>query len=60
MRSLNGGRKAKTLRLAGSPEVEARLLTMGLEGAMLIARSYGEPRRFDEIATRLLRGLGIP
>ena len=60
VRSLNVRRKAKTLRLAGSPEVEARLLTMGLEGAMLIARSYGEPRRFDEIATRLLRGLGIP
>jgi TetR/AcrR family transcriptional repressor of nem operon len=60
VRSLNVGRKAKTLRLAGSPEVEARLLTMGLEGAMLVARSYGEPRRFDEIATRLLQGLGIP
>ena len=28
---------------------------MGLEGAMLVARSYGEPRRFEEIATRLLR-----
>jgi TetR/AcrR family transcriptional regulator, transcriptional repressor for nem operon len=60
VRSLNVGRKAKTLRLAGSPEVEARLLTMGLDGAMLVARSYGEPRRFDEIATRLLQGLGIP
>jgi TetR/AcrR family transcriptional repressor of nem operon len=60
VRVLNAGRKAKTLRLSGSPEVEARLLTMGLEGAMLVARSYGEPRRFDEIATRLLLGLGIP
>jgi TetR/AcrR family transcriptional repressor of nem operon len=60
VRVLSAGRKAKTLRLAGSPEVEARLLTMGLEGAMLVARSYGEPRRFEEIATRLLQGLGIP
>jgi len=60
VRVLNAGRKAKTLRLAGTPEVEARLLTMGLEGAMLVARSYGEPRRFEEIATRLLQGLGIP
>jgi TetR/AcrR family transcriptional repressor of nem operon len=60
VRVLGAGRKAKTLRLAGSPEVEARLLTMGLEGAMLVARSYGEPRRFEEIATRLLQGLGIP
>jgi TetR/AcrR family transcriptional repressor of nem operon len=59
VRVLNAGRKARTLRFGGSAEVEARLLTMGLEGAMLVARSYGEPRRFEEIATRLLEGLGI-
>ncbi len=59
VRVLSAGRKAKTLQLSGSAEVEARLLTMGLEGAMLVARSYGEPRRFDEIAARLLEGLGI-
>ena len=59
VRVLSAGRKAKTLRLAGTPEVEARLLTMGLEGAMLVARSYGEPQRFDEIADRLLEGMGI-
>src|SRR6185295_7691009 len=59
VRVIGEGRKAKSLRLAGTPEVEARLLTMGLEGAMLVARSYGEPRRFEEIANRLLEGLGI-
>jgi TetR/AcrR family transcriptional repressor of nem operon len=59
VRVLEQGRKAKTVRLAASPEIEARLLTMGLEGAMLVARSYGEPRRFEEIAHRLLEGLGI-
>jgi len=59
VRVLTAGRKARTLKLAGSAEIEARLLTMGLEGAMLVARSYGEPRRFDEIANRLLEGLGI-
>jgi len=59
VRVITQGRKAKTLRLAGTPEVEARLLTMGLEGAMLVARSYGDPRRFEEIADRLLEGLGI-
>jgi TetR/AcrR family transcriptional repressor of nem operon len=59
VRVMSEGRKAKSLRLAGTPEVEARLLTMGLEGAMLVARSYGEPRRFEEIAERLLEGLGI-
>jgi TetR/AcrR family transcriptional repressor of nem operon len=59
VRVLTAGRRARTLKLAGTPEVEARLLTMGLEGAMLVARSYGEPRRFEEIADRLLAGLGI-
>jgi len=59
VRVISEGRKAKSLRLTGSPEVEARLLAMGLEGAMLVARSYGEPRRFEEIANRLLEGLGI-
>ncbi len=60
VRVLRGGLKARTLRLAASPEVEARLLTMGLEGAMLVARSYGGVRRFEEIASRLLAGMGIP
>jgi TetR/AcrR family transcriptional repressor of nem operon len=59
VRVLSAGQKARTLRLAGTPEVEARLLTMGLEGAMLVSRSYGEIRRFEEIAARLLAGLGI-
>lgn len=59
VRVIAAGRKAGTLRLSGTPEVEARLLTMGLEGAMLVARSYGEPKRFEEIAARLLAGLGI-
>lgn len=59
VRVLRAGQKARTLRLAAGPEVEARLLTMGLEGAMLVARSYGEVRRFEEIADRLLAGLGI-
>jgi TetR/AcrR family transcriptional repressor of nem operon len=59
VRVLEEGQKAKTLRLATSPKIEARLLTMGLEGAMLIARSYGENRRFEEVAHRLLAGLGV-
>ena len=59
VRVIGDGRRAKALRFAGTPEVEARLLTMGLEGAMLVARSYGEPRRFEEIANRLLEGLGV-
>jgi TetR/AcrR family transcriptional repressor of nem operon len=60
VRVLRAGSRQGAVRLAGTPEVEARLLTMGLEGAMLVARSYGETRRFEEIAARLLAGLGIP
>jgi len=59
VRILREGQKAGALRLAGTPEVEARLVTTGLEGGMLVARSYGEVRRFEEIAARLLAGLGI-
>jgi TetR/AcrR family transcriptional repressor of nem operon len=59
VRVIGAGRRSKALRIAATPEVEARLLTMGLEGAMLVARSYGEPRRFEEIAERLLAGMGI-
>ncbi len=59
VRVLRSGQKAGKLRLAGSPEVEARLVTTGLEGGMLVARSYGDIKRFEEIAARLLSGLGI-
>jgi TetR/AcrR family transcriptional repressor of nem operon len=59
VRVIERGRKAKTLHPPAAPKIEARLLTMGLEGAMLVARSYGDVRRFEEIANRLLAGLGI-
>lgn len=58
-RVLAAGRDARELRLSAAPETEARLLVMGLEGAMLVARSYGEPARFDEIAARLLEVVGV-
>lgn len=60
IRVIEAGRKARTLRPQAAPKIEARLLTMGLEGAMLVARSYGDIRRFEEIANRLLEGLGVP
>lgn len=58
VRVLSAGRARRELRLSAPPRTEARLLTMGLEGALLVARSYGEPARFEEIAGRLLRLLG--
>lgn len=53
-RVLTEGRKAGQLRLEGGPQDEARLLLAALEGAMLIARAFGEPARFEAAARRLL------
>jgi len=53
------GRKAGTLRFDGPPEAQARLLVSGLEGAMLVARSYGDVSRLEQTAARLLAGLGV-
>jgi TetR/AcrR family transcriptional regulator, transcriptional repressor for nem operon len=52
--NLERGRKAGALRFDGPALEIARLLTAGLEGAMLLARSYEEPARFEATATRLL------
>ena len=51
------GRKQRTLRFAGPPLESARLLLGSLEGAMLVARSYGDPERFSSAAQRLLAEL---
>jgi TetR/AcrR family transcriptional repressor of nem operon len=51
---LERGRKAGELRFEGSALEIARMLTAGLEGAMLLARSYEEPARFEATAKRLL------
>lgn len=51
---LERGRKAGALQFEGSPVGFARMLTAGLEGAMLLARSYEEPARFSATARRLL------
>jgi TetR/AcrR family transcriptional repressor of nem operon len=51
---LERGRKAGALRFDGLALEVARMLTAGLEGAMLLARSYDEPARFGVTANRLL------
>jgi TetR/AcrR family transcriptional repressor of nem operon len=48
------GRAAGELRFRGDPVEVARLLVSSLEGAMLVARSFGEFGRFQGIADRLL------
>lgn len=54
---LREGRRSRSLKFQGTPENEARLLLDGLEGAMLVARSYGDPARFDTTSRRLLAAL---
>jgi TetR/AcrR family transcriptional repressor of nem operon len=54
---LSRGRAAGELRFTGAPLEVARLLVGSLEGAMLVARSFGDPGRFQAIADRLLAEL---
>jgi hypothetical protein len=56
-RVLEQGRTDHTLRFEGSARDTARMIISGLEGAMLVARPYGDPRRFQTTATTLLAGL---
>jgi len=54
---LEQGRKSGALEFKGSPLDLARVIVGSLEGAMMLARSYGEPARFDSAAERLIASL---
>jgi TetR/AcrR family transcriptional repressor of nem operon len=54
---LKQGRDDGTLSFLGSPLEEARSIVSGLEGAMLIARSMGDIKRFKSAANHLLTAL---
>jgi TetR/AcrR family transcriptional repressor of nem operon len=54
---LEEGRGDGTLAFAGTPADEAQALLAGLEGALLLARPYGESTPFDAAAGRLLGAL---
>lgn len=56
-RVLERGREDGSLRFSGSATDTARSIVSGLEGTMLVARSYGEIERFETGATRLLASL---
>ena len=56
-RVLDEGRKAGQLAFKGSPVELARMIVASLEGAMMLARSYGEPPRFDAAAERVIAEL---
>jgi TetR/AcrR family transcriptional repressor of nem operon len=51
---LNEGSRSGIFRFSDSASERARVLLGALEGAMLVARSYGDPRRFRAAADRLL------
>ena len=52
---LEQGQSDGSLRLSGSARDEARSIVSGLEGALLVARPYGDVDRFETAATSLLQ-----
>jgi TetR/AcrR family transcriptional regulator, transcriptional repressor for nem operon len=54
---LEQGQEEGSLHLNGSVRQAAQALVGGLEGAMLIARPYGDIARFQAAATRLVESL---
>lgn len=48
------GKEEGTLDVTGSPKEAARVIVSGLEGAMLVARPYGDVERFQAAARTLL------
>ena len=54
---LERGRKAGSLGFKGPAREAARVLVGSLEGAMMLARSYGDASRFDMAAERLIASL---
>jgi TetR/AcrR family transcriptional repressor of nem operon len=57
---LEHGRTRGTLRFAGAPREVASMLVGSLEGAMMLARSYDDPRRFARSADRMLAEFEVP
>jgi len=56
---LQQGRKSGSLAFAESANERARVVLGALEGAMLVARSYGDPERFNVAAQHVLEDLGV-
>jgi TetR/AcrR family transcriptional repressor of nem operon len=56
---LEQGRAAGTLEFSGEASDVARMIIGTLEGAMLVARLYGDLGRFEATAARVLAGLTV-
>jgi TetR/AcrR family transcriptional repressor of nem operon len=59
-RVLEEGVAEGALQLQGSASETAQAIISGLEGALLVARPYGDSARFQTAAAGLLRGLAAP
>jgi TetR/AcrR family transcriptional regulator, transcriptional repressor for nem operon len=57
VRVLEQGKAEGTLRFTGSPAEAAQMIVGGLEGAMLVARPYGDTARFQAAADRLVASI---
>jgi TetR/AcrR family transcriptional repressor of nem operon len=55
---LESGDSGGELRVEGSAKEAARVLVAGLEGAMMVARAYGDLSRFKRAAQTLLAQVG--
>ena len=51
---LQEGKRARSLQFSGPAAQVAQTLLGSLEGAMMIARSYGDVTRFEAVCDRLL------
>jgi len=56
-RVVEQGQQEGTVQIVGSSNETARAIVGGLEGAMLVARPYGDVTRFQAAMTHLLAGL---
>ena len=57
--ALNDGLRAGTFQFREPANERARVLLGALEGAMLVARSYGDPHRFQVAAAHVLADMGV-
>jgi TetR/AcrR family transcriptional repressor of nem operon len=55
---LQEGKRQKLLKFSGSAAEAAQALIGVLEGAMMIARSYGDVARLEAVSERVLKDLG--
>lgn len=58
--AMEQGAAEGSLHVAGPPLQAAQLLLAGLEGALLVARSFDDVTRFEATAAGLLSGLIVP